>query len=267
MQLTGATALLTGATGGLGRVIAQALAGRGATLILSGRSAEALEQLASELPGSGHRVAPADLAQPGAATKLVADAGQYDVLVANAGLPAAGKLPEFSEEQIERAIRVNLEAPILMARASIEQMIERGNGHMVFIASLAGKAPSPRSSLYNATKFGLRGFALGLRADLASKGVGVSLVSPGFVRDAGMFADGGAKPPPGMGTTTPERVGEAVVRAIEANKMEIAPATIQQRIGAHFALASPGMALRAQSGKVGQRTAENIASSHSPEKR
>ena len=139
-----------------------------------------------------------------------------------------------------------------MARALIEQMVERGSGHMVFIASLAGKAASPRSSLYNATKFGLRGFALGLRADLASKGVGVSVVSPGFVRDAGMFAEAGAKPPPGFGTTTPERVGEAVVRAIEANKMEIAPAPIQQRIGAHFALAPGDGAARPEWG-VGQR--------------
>ena len=256
MQLTGATVLLTGATGGLGRAIAEGLAGRGASLILSARKGEALEQLASELPGSGHITIPADLAEPGAATKLALDAGEFDVLVANAGLRGAGDLTDYSHDDIGRAIRVNLEAPIDMARAVMEAMAARGSGHMVFIASLAGKAASPRSSLYNATKFGLRGFALGLRADMAPSGVGVSIVSPGFVRDAGMFAESGSKPPPGMGTTTPERVGEAVARAIEGNKMEIAVAPLPQRFGAHLAMASPAIGLRAQSGALGRRAAQ-----------
>ncbi len=260
MQLTGATALLTGATGGLGRAIASALADRGATLILSGRNAEALEELAGELPGSGHLTVPADLAQAGAASKLVADAGEVDVLVANAGLPGTGLITDYSEEQIERLLRVNLEAPIRMARELAPRMIERGSGHMVFVASLSGKAASPRGSLYSATKFGLRGFALGLRPDMAPAGVGVSIVSPGFVREAGMFAESRAKPPPGMGTTTPERVGAAVVRAIEANKMEVAVAPIQQRAMAHFALSNPGIALRAQSGGIARRTTEDVAS-------
>jgi short-subunit dehydrogenase len=256
MQLTGATVLLTGATGGLGRAIAEVLAGRGASLILSARKAEALEQLASELPGSGHISIPADLAEPGAATKLALDAGEFDILVANAGLRGAGDLTDYSQDDIGRAIRVNLEAPIDMARAVMEAMGARGSGQMVFIASLAGKAASPRSSLYNATKFGLRGFALGLRADMAPSGVGVSIVSPGFVRDAGMFAESGSKPPPGMGTTTPERVGEAVARAIEGNKMEIAVAPLPQRFGAHLAMVSPAIGLRAQSGALGRRAAQ-----------
>jgi short-subunit dehydrogenase len=263
MELTGATALLTGATGGLGRAIAKALADRGAALVLSARSAEALEQLAGELPGEGHITIPADLAQAGAASKLAADAGEVDVLVANAGLPGSGLLTDFSEQEVERALRVNLESPIVMARALMGPMSERGRGHMVFIASLSGKAASPRGSLYNATKFGLRGFAFGLRTDLASKGVGVSVVAPGFVRDAGMFADSGAKPPPGLGTTTPERVGEAVVRAIEKNKLEIAVAPLQQRFAAHLALATPGISVRAQSGGMAKRTAENVAAGQS----
>jgi short-subunit dehydrogenase len=144
-----------------------------------------------------------------------------------------------------------------MARAVMERMMQRGSGHMVFIASLAGKAASPRSALYNSTKFGLRGFAMGLRADLAPAGVGVSLVSPGFVREAGMFADSGAKPPPGLGTTTPDRVADAVVKAIEGNKLEIAVAPLQQRFGSHLALAMPGVGLRMQSGGLARRAAED----------
>jgi short-subunit dehydrogenase len=256
MDLSGRTALLTGATGGLGRAIANALAERGAVLVLSARKAEELERLAAELPGSGHRIAPSDLAEPGAGTKLVADAGGFDVLIANAGVRGAGALTDYSDEQIERAIRINLDAPVRMARAAIEPMRERGGGHMVFIASLAGKAAPPRGSLYNATKAGLRGFAIGLRGDLAPDGIGVSLVSPGFVRDAGMFANSGSKSPPGLGTTTPDRVAEAVVKAIEQDKLEIAVAPIQQRLASHLALASPGFGLRVQSGGFARRAAE-----------
>jgi short-subunit dehydrogenase len=267
MELSGRTALLTGATGGLGRAIARALAGRGAELVLSGRSAEALEALAAELPGGEHRVLPADLAEPGAAEKLAVEADEIDVLVANAGLPGAGWLTDFSPEQVSRALRVNLEAPMLMARALFPAMVERGSGHLVFVSSLSGKVASPRSSIYNATKFGLRGFALGLRADLAPKGVGVSLVSPGFVRDAGMFADAGAKPPPGMGTARPEQVGAATVRAIERNKVEVAVAPLAQRALSHLGLASPGIAVRAQSGSAGQKAAKAVADGHPSDKR
>ena len=148
----------------------------------------------------------ADLAKPGAAEKLVKDAGDVDGLVANAALPATGKLESFSSEEVQRALRVNFESPILMARALAPKLVKQGEGHLVFIASLSGKVGSPRSSLYNSTKFGLRGFAFGLREDLYPHGVGVSIVSPGFVREAGMFHDAGSKPPPGVGTTTPKKV-------------------------------------------------------------
>jgi len=267
MDLSGRSALLTGATGGLGRAIAAALAARGARLVLSGRKREALEEMAASLPGAGHEAAPADLAEPGAAEELATAHRDVDVLVANAGLPGAGWLGDFTPEQLKRALRVNLEAPMLMAQALFPGMLERGSGHLVFVSSLSGKAASPRTAIYNATKFGLRGFALGLRADLNPRGVGVSLVSPGFIREAGMFADSGAKPPPGMGTTTPEKVAAATVKAIEANRAEIAVATPQQRIAAHFALLSPSLAVRAQSGSAGQRAAEQIASGHGDEKR
>jgi short-subunit dehydrogenase len=267
MELAGRTALLTGATGGLGRAIARALAEQGASLVLSARKADALEALAAELPGDGHRVIPADLSEPGVAERLAAEAGAVDVLVANAGLPGAGWLMDFTPEQVTRALRVNLEGPMLMAQALSPGMIERGSGHLVFVASLAGKSASPLTSIYNATKFGLRGFALGLRPDLARKGVGVSLVSPGFVREAGMFADAGAEPPAGLGTATPEQVAAAVVKAIEHDKVEVTVAPLRQRVLAHIGLASPSIAIRAQSGSAGQKAASAIADGHSRDKR
>lgn len=259
MELSGRTVLLTGATGGLGRAMAAALAGRGAKLILSGRKAEALEALAAELPGEDHRTISTDLAEPGAAEKLAAEAGDVDVLIANAGLPGTGRLSEFGVEKLTGTLRVNLEAPMLLARALETSMLERGSGHMVFISSLSGKSATPLSSVYNATKFGLRGFALGLRADLAPRGVGVSLVSPGTIREAGMYHSSGADPIPGLGTGTPEQVGQAVVKAIEGNRAEITVAPLQQRFLAHFALASPAISVKIASGSSGQKAARAVA--------
>jgi short-subunit dehydrogenase len=259
MELAGSRVLLTGATGGLGRAIAKALATRGAKLSLSGRKAEALEALAAELAGEGHRALPCDLGQAGAAEQLAAEAGEVDALVANAGLPGSGRLTDFTSEQLVKALRVNLESPILLARALEPQMLDRGRGHMVFVSSLSGKSPTPLTSVYNATKFGLRGFALGLRADLDPLGIGVSIVSPGTIREAGMYADSGADPIPGLGTSSPRQVADAVVKAVERNKVEVAVAPIQQRFLAHFALASPSIAVKTASGDAGQKAAASVA--------
>jgi len=260
VKLEGKTALLTGATGGLGRAIAKALAEKGVSVIVTSRKADELTSLVASLPGEGHRTIVADLGVDGAAEQLVADAGDVDVLVANAGLPGTGTLDSFSEEEISRALRVNLEAPMRISRELVPSMLERGEGHLVYVASLAGKAPSPRSAVYNATKFGLRGFALGLRCDLDGSGVGSSIVSPGFVREAGMFADAGGKAPAGLGTTSPEAVAAAVVRAIERDKHEIAVAPRRQRALAHLGLATPAIAIRAAGGKAGRKAADQLAS-------
>jgi len=258
MDLDGKTVLLTGATGGIGRAIAEALVGRGATVVLSSRKAEALNELAGSLPGD-HRVVPADLGQDGGAERLAEEAGRIDGLVANAGLPGTGHIESFSPEELKRALRVNLEAPMMLARELAPSMRDRGDGHLVFVSSLAGKAPSPRSAVYAATKFGLRGFALSLRADLTGTGVGVSIVAPGFIRDAGMFADSGAKPPPGMGTSTPQQVAAGVIKAIERNKVEVAVAPLAVRAVAHLGLASPRIAMRAISGGTAGKTADRVA--------
>ncbi len=258
MDLAGKTALLSGATGGIGRAIAQALADRGARVVLSSRKREALEELAGSLPGDGHRAEVADLAEAGEAERLVAEAGEVDVLVANAGLPASGRLDGFSQDEIGRALRVNLEAPLRMTRELLPALRERGGGHFVFVSSLAGKTASPRSSLYAATKFGLRGFALALREDLRGTEVGVSVVLPGFIRDAGMFADSGAKPPPGLGTSTPEEVAAGVVRAIEQDRAEVEIAPRVQRMLAAFAHRRPELAGRLAN-RGGTKVADEVA--------
>jgi short-subunit dehydrogenase len=258
VDLRGRAALVTGATGGLGRAIAQALAARGTTLVLSSRKEQELEELAASLPGAGHRTIVADLAEDGAALRLLAEAGELDVLVANAGLPASGRLDGFTQEQIGRALRVNLESPVRMARELVPRMVERGSGHLVFLSSLSGKISTPRASLYAATKFGLRGFAFCLRDDLRRTGVGVSVVSPGTIRDAGMFADSGAGNPPGLGTGTPEQVAAGVVSAIERDRREVSVAPLRQRALSTISANMPELSSRIAGG-LAERVADEVA--------
>jgi short-subunit dehydrogenase len=266
MEITGKKVLLTGATGGLGRAMASTLAGAGAEMILSGRNEEALQGLADELAGGGHSVLAADLGVEGGALDLAKRAGDVDCLVHNAALPSTGKLVELTEEQVGRMLRINLESGILLTQAFLPSMLERGSGKFVMIGSLAGKAASPRSSIYNATKFGIRGFAFGLKADLTGTGVGITLVAPGFVREAGMFADAGREAPAGMGTTSPGEVADAVLKAIRHDKLEITVAPIVQKTLAHMGLAVPSFSHKVQSGKTGQSVAEDLAK-HQADKR
>jgi uncharacterized protein len=231
VRLDGSTVLLTGASGGIGEAIARALRGRGARLLISGRRADRLEALAAEL-GDAAEVAAADLAERDAVTSLAERAGAVDVLVANAALPASGPIDDFTPDQIDRALDVNLRAPIQLARALVPGMVERGGGHVVLVSSLSGKVASVGSSLYSATKFGLRGFAAGLREDLHGTGVGVTVVFPGFISGAGMLADSGVRLPRWVGTRRPEQVAEAVIRGIERERAEIDVAPLSLRVGA-----------------------------------
>jgi uncharacterized protein len=238
MSLPSGTALVTGATGGLGQAIARAFGTRGAALIVTGRRSEVLEPLAAEL---GARAIVCDLSSRGEVERLVAEAGPVDVLVANAGVSASGLLVELDQAEIDRVLEINLGAPIALARALTPGMLERGRGHIVFVSSLQGKAAVPASSVYSATKFGLRGFALALRQDLGRHGVGVSVVLPGFISDAGMFASSGVRLPPGVGTRRPDEVASAVIEAIERDRAEVEVAPIPLRLGTAVASVAPGL--------------------------
>lgn len=228
MHITGSTVLLTGAAGGLGQSIARALASRGATLVLSGRRVEALEKLAAEVGGA--RVVAADLADRAEVARLAEEAGPVDVLVANAALPSSGDLLDYTPEQVDRSLDVNLRAPIMLCRLLAPRMVAQGRGHLVLVGSLSGRAASPQNSLYTAAKFGLRGFAHSLRQDLHRRGVGVSVVQPGFVRDAGMFAESGADVPGGVRTVSPGQVAAATLRAIEQDRSEVNVAPVELRV-------------------------------------
>jgi short-subunit dehydrogenase len=256
MELRGSSVLLTGATGGIGHAIARRLDAAGASLLLTGRRTDVLEPLAAEIGG---RATAVDLAQRAELDRLIEEAGAVDVLVANAALPASGDALDFSVEQIDRALEVNLRAPMVLSRVLGERMVQRGRGHIVLISSLAGKSSQPASAIYSATKFGLRGFGQGLRGDLAPRGVGVSVVFPGFIRDAGMFHESGTQLPKGVGTSTPEEVAAAVLRAIEQDKGEIDVAPIGMRAGATFASIAPGISAKVAKRLGSDKVAEQLA--------
>jgi short-subunit dehydrogenase len=256
VNVAGRTVLLTGATGGLGQAIARRLRAAGAQLVLTGRRTDVLEALAAETGGLTVAV---DLSDPAAVQGLADACADVDILVANAGLPGSGQLTSFSIEEIDRALDVNLRAPMVLSRLLAERMVARRSGHIVLMSSLAGKVGPQRASVYAATKFGLRGFAQSLREDLRPSGVGVSAIFPGFVRDAGLFHDAGVKVPPWVGTVAPHEVADAVLRAIEENRGEVDVAPIAMKAGTKAAGLAPELAAAVQRRLGGQRIAEQHA--------
>jgi short-subunit dehydrogenase len=238
VNLKGARVLLTGATGGIGHAIARALHERGAELILTGRRTDVLDELAAEVGGQTLAV---DLTDAAAVSQLMKDAGDIDVLVANAALPGTGPLVSYTEEQVDRTLDVNLRVPIILTRWATEQMVQRGTGHIVLIGSIAGRAASPLTAMYNATKFGLRGFALAHRDDLHDTGVGISIVEPGFVSDAGMFIESGMELPRGARTVSPEDVAKGVLRGIDKNLGEVMVAPVELKLLSGLSLVAPSI--------------------------
>ena len=247
MQISGSRILLTGASGGLGQATARRLAGLGAHLTLTGRNVVQLEALADELGAATAEVIVADVRQPDDLARLAATYGDIDILIANAG--RGGDLP-FRDEtstNIDQIIDTNLRAPIQMATEFAQQKLQAASpGHIVLVGSLSGLAASPNTRLYNATKFGLRGFGLALRQDLHGTGIGVSVVAPGFIRDAGMFAESGMDMPGVVRTKSPDDVANGVISAIEKNRGEVFVAPTELRAAATLATVAPGLSERLQ---------------------
>lgn len=228
MDLQGRVAIVTGASRGLGVHIAEALAGRGANIALAARSAEDLEKTAERIRATGVQVAviPTDVNKRSDQKNLVKQTteqlGPPDVLVNNAGVEELVHFHEMDLDAIENIIRTNVIALELLTRQVLPGMIERRRGHIVNIASMAGKIAVPYHAVYSSSKHAVVGFSWSLREEVKRFGVGASVVCPTFVSDEGMFTAWSDDDPPKMSSTvTPRDVGAATVKAIEKNKAEI----------------------------------------------
>jgi 3-oxoacyl-[acyl-carrier protein] reductase len=186
-QLNGKTALVTGATGGIGGAIARALHAQGAHVVLSGTREAVLQELAGEL-GERTSVVAANLSDPASVDALVgkaeAAAGQVDVLVANAGITRDGLLLRMKDEDWETVLKVNLEAYFRLSRAALRGMMKRRFGRIIGITSVVGVTGNPGQTNYAASKAGMIGFSKSLAQEVASRGVTVNCVAPGFIGSA-----------------------------------------------------------------------------------
>jgi short-subunit dehydrogenase len=230
MKLSGTVGIVTGASRGLGVVIAERLARAGVDLALAARSQDELEKVAGDVGRFGHRViaVPTDVNKADDRIDLVQrtteELGPPDLLVNNAGIERYGQFQTLDpQKDIADIITTNLISIEQLTRVVVPGMVDRRKGHIVNVASLAGKTGVPFNSVYSSTKHGLVGFTWSLREELRSYGVGVSVVCPTFVTDEGMFSrwSQGAKPPSAARPVTPEEVADAVVKAVEHNKPEI----------------------------------------------
>lgn len=187
-DLTGMTALVTGASGGIGSEIAKALAAQGATLALSGSNEEKLKAFAAEL-GGDHRTLVCNLSDPAAVDALVPQAvealgGTLDILVNNAGVTRDNLSMRMSDEEWGDVIRINLEAAFRLCRAAARPMMKARFGRIVSITSIVGVTGNPGQANYAASKAGLIGMSKALAQELASRNVTVNCVAPGFIRSA-----------------------------------------------------------------------------------
>lgn len=261
-DLQGANAVLTGGSRGLGPYIARALAGQGVNLALAARDGARLHAVQQELERHDVRTiaVAADVCSAEDRSRLIERAstelGPVDILINNAGVEPTGEFSRLDDTTIEGAIATNVTSAALLMRAVLPGMIERGRGHVVNLASLAGKVPIPYDSVYSATKFALVALSHAVRAELRGSGVGVSAVCPGFVAEAGMYADAAAETgveAPGIaGTSKPEAVAAAVLRAIRDNVPEVIVAPLSGRPLVSIAAVAPnvGQLMMRQTGVV-----------------
>jgi len=217
MRLKGAVAVVTGASAGIGEATAVALARRGAKVVLAARRKERLDALADRIERAGGRALAVrcDVTDPerlSSLPRVVEEAfGPCDVLVNNAGIPGGGSFAELSYEQIERVVDVNVLGMMIATRAFLPGMLKRGRGHVVNIASLAGRFAAPGAAVYSATKHAVVAFSEALFYEVEPHGVLVTAVNPAFVSTEG-FPQTGLDP---RLVLPVDRVTDAVLRVVQ----------------------------------------------------
>jgi short-subunit dehydrogenase len=225
-SLSGKYVLLTGGSRGLGPVMAEALAGRGAHLALAARSEQGLLKVAASLEKYGTQVIilPVDLAQPDQQQGLVAAVlekfGQIDILINNAALETEGAYLDLPWQAIQETVQVNLLAPMALTCQVLPHMLTHKQGHIVNISSVGAKNGIAFDALYCGTKAGLAEWTRALRLEFAGTGIHFSTVFPAYVTGVGMFAKFNVAPPPLIGYCSPQQVARAVLRVIEKEKLE-----------------------------------------------
>jgi short-subunit dehydrogenase len=225
----GRTALVTGASRGIGPLIARAIAREGGHVVLTGRSVSELRAVASELAavGADVSVVPADLTQPGAAESLVETVdrqrGGIDLLVNNAGGDPLREFHTMTIDENLRTLQLNLVAPVALTHAALDGMLRRGRGHIVNISAMAGRVSFPYTEVYAAAKDGVIGFTRVLRSDYRGRGVSASVLILGAIRDAGQgqrtLDESGLKASAFMARA--ESVARAVVKAVRKDRAEL----------------------------------------------
>ncbi|WP_298181681.1 SDR family NAD(P)-dependent oxidoreductase [Saccharomonospora sp.] len=214
----GTRVLITGGSSGIGAATAEAFAARGCRVVVAGRNAAALTELARRIGGTS---CVADLADPHAADTVLAEAGEADVLVAAAGLGWAGHLPGMAADDMESLVRVNVLAPMRLAHAALLGMRRRSGGHLVFVSSIAGHMGVADEAVYSATKAAVNVLAASLRHEAEPHGVGVSVVVPGAV-DTAFFSRRGTPYSRRFPRPVPaETVAARIVRAVERRQTEV----------------------------------------------
>lgn len=214
----GRTAVVTGGSSGIGAATADLLAHRGCRVVVVGRDATALTEVATR---TGGQACVADLAEAGATATVLAEAGAVDLLVCNAGVGWAGRLEDMADTDIDRLVRVNLLAPAYLVRAALPGMLRRGRGHVVLVSSIAGSMGVAEEAVYSATKAGVNALAASVRHEVAGRGVGVSVVVPGVV-DTPFFERRGVPYQRRSPRPVPaEAVARALVAAVERNRAEV----------------------------------------------
>ena len=186
-DLTGMTALVTGASGGIGSAIAKGLAAQGARLAVSGSNVEKLEAFRAEL-GGDHVALPCNLSDGAAVDALVPQAvealGQLDILVNNAGVTRDNLAMRMKDEEWSDVIRINLEAAFRLARAALKPMMRARFGRIISITSVVGVTGNPGQANYAASKAGIIGMSKALAQEVGSRGITVNCIAPGFIRSA-----------------------------------------------------------------------------------
>ncbi len=227
MNFSGKTALLTGASRGIGHYIARRLAKEGIIIAGVARSESDLNTLKQNMETHGHpcKVFPFDLTQTHKLKKLInhveSTMGPIHFLINNAGIEHYEYFHRESYSTFDGMIKTNLMAPLELSRILLPKMLDRNEGHIINIASLAGKKGVAYNSIYSATKAGMIMWVDGLRQELKEKNVHISAICPGFISDAGMFHDGQIDPPKLLGSSKPEKVGEAIITALQSGSSEL----------------------------------------------